>query len=87
MEQGTAHTPSDQDAMGQDKRRQIVGQVYGPTRARIVTRFVIFFAAVVLLLVGAKIAVDELDQPPDKISKQAPWAQPDAPQREPKPLQ
>jgi hypothetical protein len=83
----TGTEPSDVDAMGQDKRRQVAGGVYGPTRARIVTRFVIFFAVVALLLVGAKIAVDKLDQPPDKVSTEAPWAQPGAGQREPKPLQ
>jgi hypothetical protein len=87
MEQSTAHTPSDVDAMGQHKRRQVVGHTYGPTRARLITRFVIFVVVVVLLLVGAKIAVDKLDQPRDKISTEAPWAQPDAPQREPNPIQ
>jgi hypothetical protein len=80
-------TRSDTDAMGRDKRRQVAGEVYGPTRARIVTRFVIFFAFVILLLVGAKIAVDQLDQPPQSISTEAPWAQPDTQQRQPKPLQ
>ena len=78
---------SDTDAMGREKRRQVAGGVYGPTRARIVTRFVIFFAFVILLLVGAKIAVDQVDQPPDTVSSEAPWAQPDSPQRESKPLQ
>lgn len=82
-----AEAPSDRDAMGLDKRRQVAGEVYGPTRARIATRFVIFFAFVILLLVGAKIAVDQLDQPSDSISTEAPWAQPDSPQRQPKPLQ
>jgi hypothetical protein len=80
-------TPSRVDAMGRDKRRPVVGEVYGPTRARIAIRFAIFFAAVIVLLVAAKIAVDELDQPPDTISNEAPWAQPDAPQREPNAIQ
>jgi hypothetical protein len=87
MEERTAHTPSDLDAMGLKKRRPVTGGVYGPTRARIVTRFAIFFAIVILFLVGAKIAVDRLDQPPDSYEATAPWADPDAEQRPPKPLQ
>jgi hypothetical protein len=83
--QGSA--PSDVDAVGLDKRRQVKGGTYGPTRARIATRFAILIAVVAALAVGAKIAVDELDQPPKSTSAEAPWAEPDAPQREPNPLQ
>jgi hypothetical protein len=79
--------PSDVDAMGLDKRRQVSGGTYGPTRTRVIVRFVIFFAVVVALFVAARIAVDELDQPPKSSPAEAPWAQPDAPQREPGPLQ
>ncbi len=87
MEERTAHTPSDLDAMGRDKRRQVVGHVDGPTRARIAIRFAIFVAIVIVLLVGAKIAVDRLDQPPDSYEATAPWADPDAEQRPPRPIQ
>lgn len=73
--------------MGLDKRRQVRGGVYGPTRTRIVVRFAIFLAVVIALAVAAKIAVDELDQPPDASSNEAPWAEPDAPQRPPNPIQ
>ena len=85
--EGATDEPSDVDAMGQDKRRQVVGHTYAPTRTRIAVRFVIFFAVVASLLVGAKIAVDRLDQPPDTVSTEAPWAQPDAEQRPPRPIQ
>lgn len=87
MEERTANGPSDVDAMGLDKRREVIGQVYGPTRTRIVVRFVIFIAVVIVLLVAAKLAVDQLDKPPATNAAEAPWAQPDAPQRPPKPLQ
>lgn len=80
-------TPPDVDALGLDKHRQVKGGAYGPTRARVAARFAIFFAVLALLAVGAKIAVDELDQPPKSDPAEAPWAQPDAPQREPTPLQ
>jgi hypothetical protein len=87
MEERTAHEPSHVDAMGRDKRRQVAGGTYGPTRARIAARFAIFFAVVIVLVVAAKIAVDELDKAPETISNEAPWAQPDSPQRDPKPIQ
>jgi hypothetical protein len=87
MEERTAQTSSHVDAMGLDKRRQVRGKVYGPTRTRIFIRFAVFFAVVALLAVGAKIAVDELDKPPETNATEAPWAQPDAPQREPNPIQ
>ncbi|HSJ18192.1 MAG TPA: hypothetical protein VK920_08880 [Solirubrobacterales bacterium] len=79
--------PSDVDAMGLDKRRQVGDGTYGPTRTRIAARFAISIAVVLALAVAAKIAVDELDQPPKSNPAEAPWAQPDAPQREPRPLQ
>ena len=87
MEHRTAHPPSHVDAMGRDKRRQVTGGTYGPTRTRIAVRFAIFLAIVIVLVVAAKIAVDELDKSPDTVSNEAPWAQPDSPQREPRPLQ
>ena len=87
MEHRTAHPPSHVDAMGRDKRRQVTGGTYGPTRTGIAVRFAIFLAIVIVLVVAAKIAVDELDKPPDTVSNEAPWAQPDSPQREPRPLQ
>ena len=87
MEERAAHTPSDVDAMGLDKRRQVRGKVYGPTRTRIFIRFVVFFAVLIALAVAARIAVDELDKPPETNATEAPWAQPDAPQREPNPIQ
>jgi hypothetical protein len=79
--------PSDVDALGLDKRRKVKSGVYGPTRARTAAWFAIFIAAVVALAVAAKIAADELDQPPNSSPAEAPWAQPDAPQRKPSPLQ
>jgi hypothetical protein len=87
MEESTARTSSNVDAMGLDKRRQVRGKVYGPTRLRIFMRFAIFFAVVALLAVGAKIAIDRLDEPPKTNATEAPWAQPGAPQREPNPIQ
>jgi hypothetical protein len=77
----------DLDAMGHDKRRQVVGQSYGASVAKQATIYGIFVAIVVGLLIGGKILVDKADQPPDHVATQALWAQPDAPQHPPKPLE
>jgi hypothetical protein len=87
VEERPARTPWEFDAMGLDKRRQVLGGLYAPTRARIAARLAIFVAVVEVLLVAARIAVDELDQPPETISNEAPWAEPDARQRKPNPIQ
>jgi hypothetical protein len=82
-----ASAPPDVDAVGLDKRRQVKGGTYGPTRARVAARFAIFAAVVAPPAGAATNPVDELDKAPKSTSAEAPWAQPDAPQREPRPLQ
>jgi hypothetical protein len=77
----------DRDAMGNDKRRQVVGKSYGASFAKQATIYGIFVAIVVGLLIGGKILVDKADQPPDHVATQAVWAQPDAKQHPPKPLE
>jgi hypothetical protein len=69
--------------MGQDKRRQIVGQSYGPSKARQLAYYGIFVLFLVLLYIGGKVAIDQLDKAPSHDSVQAPWAQPQAPQTAP----
>ena len=66
--------------MGLDKRREVVGGTYSPTRTRIVITFATFFAVVAVLAVGFFLLAKELDQPPETQADEAPWAQPDAPQ-------
>jgi hypothetical protein len=61
------------DAMGQDKRRTIIGQGYGPSRARQLLYYGIFVAFLVAAVIGFKIAVDELDKAPAKDKDAAPW--------------
>jgi hypothetical protein len=75
------------DAMGQDKRRSVTGQAYGPSNKRVIMRFVIFFAIVGAIFVGLLFLVDQLDQPPESNPPQAPWSAPDVQQRAPQPLQ
>ena len=78
---------SDTDAMGKDKRREVVGGTYGPTRARVVATFATFIAVVAALAVGFYFLAKELDQPPSENPDEAPWSLPDAPQQPPKPIQ
>ena len=78
---------SDTDALGKDKRREVVGQTYGPTRTRVVGTFVAFIAVVAALCVGFYFLAQELDQPPSENPDVAPWSQADAPQTPPKPIQ
>ena len=77
------HEPSRVDAMGKDKRRQVIGHAYAPTRARQLTYYGVAIGVVVLLFIGGRIAVDELDKAPDTIENQAPWSQGDSPQAPP----
>lgn len=75
------------DALGLDKRREVIGGRYSPSIARQAAMYGIFLAVLAVVAVGAIILVDKLDQPPDKVEARAPWAQPGAPQHPPKPLQ
>ena len=61
------------DAMGQDKRRTIIGQGYGPSRGRQFLYYGLFTAFVVALVIGASIAIKELDKAPAKDKDVAPW--------------
>jgi hypothetical protein len=65
---------STEDAMGLDKRRQVTGGTYGPTRTRVIMRFVVFFAVVAAIFVGLLFLVDQLDQPPESTADKAPWS-------------
>jgi hypothetical protein len=70
---------SNVDAMGQDKRREVIGHSYGPSKQRQLAYYGIFLAFVVVAYIGFKIAVDELDKAPAKNPDQAPWSQGSAP--------
>ena len=78
---------SGEDAMGQDKRRTVVGKSYGPSRTRVFATFATFFAVVAALAVGFYFLAQELDAAPEENPDVAPWSAADAPQKPPKPLQ
>jgi hypothetical protein len=73
------HRGSEVDAIGLDKRREVVGKSYGPSVARRATMYGIFLAALTALVIGGKLLADELDQPPAEVKAEAPWTGTDAP--------
>jgi hypothetical protein len=81
------HDQSDVDAMGQDKRRPVVGQSYGPSKARQLGLYAVFLAVAAALLVGAILLVGHFDKPVDQVPNSAPWSKPGVKQIQPKPIQ
>jgi hypothetical protein len=67
--------------MGKDKRREVIGHAYGPSRKSQLMFFGIVAAALVVLVGGGKMLADKSDEPPETNPDKAPWSQPGAPQR------
>lgn len=78
---------SDLDAMGQDKRREVVGRSHGPSFARQAAPYLAFIVVIAAIAVGVRLLVDKYGQPPKHFANEAPWAQPGVKQIPPKPLQ
>jgi hypothetical protein len=78
------HEQSDTDAMGLEKRRQVSGGTYGPTKTRQLVTWVIAVVVIGGAAFGLKALADKLDQPPAKVQDQAPWTGSD---QKPDPLQ
>jgi hypothetical protein len=78
-EPGVEHKQSDVDAMGLDKRREVVGQSYAPSFGRQATMYGIFLAVLAALVIGGKLLADELDQPPAEVEDKAVWTGNDEP--------
>jgi hypothetical protein len=80
------HAPSDVDAMGLDKRREVMGQSYGPSLGKQAMLYGITLAVLAALVIGGKVLADKLDEPPATVEDTAPWAAADAQQRKPAPI-
>jgi hypothetical protein len=65
--------PAETDALGQDKRRPVVGRSYGPSVAKQITLYGIFLAVLAALVIGGKLLADELDAPPKEYADRAVW--------------
>jgi hypothetical protein len=79
-EHGGGEGPSTVDAMGEDKRRQVVGHSYGPTARSQIVFFAIVAAIAVAIIGGWTLAVAAFDQPPEEYQDEAPWSASDAAQ-------
>jgi hypothetical protein len=64
---------SDTDAMGNDKRRAVVGQRYSASPARQATLYAIFVVVMIAIVIGGKALADRLDEPPKQVKDAAPW--------------
>jgi hypothetical protein len=80
------HEQSETDAMGLDKRREVVGGQYSPSLARQLTMYGIFLAVVAAIAVGFIVLAGELDKPPKAYKDEAPWSRADAPNVTPQPI-
>src|SRR5215207_1296131 len=73
-EEAKRHEPSKVDAMGHDKRREVVGHSYGPS-ARSQIMFFVALAAVLVIIVGGWLTLVALfDKPPTHFKASAPWS-------------
>lgn len=73
-EEAKRHKPSDVDAMGQDKRREVVGQSYGPSARRQFMFFGVVAAVLVVVVGGWLTLVSVFDKPPTHFKDAAPWS-------------
>jgi hypothetical protein len=82
------HEQSEVDALGLDKRRPVIGQSYGPSKARQFALYGIFLAVVAALVIGGIVLIGKLDTPVGKnVPNSAPWSKPGVKQVKPKPIQ
>jgi hypothetical protein len=73
-EEAKEHEPSSVDAMGQDKRRQVVGHSYGPSARSQLMFFVAVAVVGVVFIGGYFLLVGIFDTPPTHFSDKAPWS-------------
>jgi hypothetical protein len=75
-----AHEPSMVDAMGKDKRREVIGHAYGPSRKSQLAVLGGFIAVVFIFIFGVGAIARNSDATPKSNPDLAPWSQSDAPQ-------
>jgi hypothetical protein len=73
-EEAKRHQPSTVDAMGQDKRREVVGHSYGPSKRSQIMFFVAVGAVLVVIVGGWLALVAAFDKPPTDFEDSAPWS-------------
>jgi hypothetical protein len=78
------HEQSNKDAMGLDKRREVIGGNYNASFGKQVFRWAAVVVVVIAAAFGAKLLVADLDKAPAHAADKAPWSGTD---KEPAPLQ
>lgn len=68
------HDQSDKDAMGLDKRREVIGGSYGAGFGKQLIRWAAVVIVVIAAAFGAKLLVDDLDKAPAHAADKAPWS-------------
>jgi hypothetical protein len=77
------HEPSTVDAMGKDKRREVIGKSYGPSKR---SQFLVLgsvLATFAILAIGFTLLANHADKTPKSNPDEAPWAQPGVQQHPP----
>ena len=75
---------TDVDAMGNDKRRGVVGQQYGATLRKQLTVYGIFVAVIVVVAIGFLTVVSGIDNRDIPLEDTAPWTAATASQEAPR---
>lgn len=70
---GSGTQPSNVDAMGNDKRRQVVGKQYGATVQKQLTVYGIFLAIVAAIVIAFLTVVNGVDNREIPLEDTAPW--------------
>lgn len=81
---GPDSPPTDLDAMGQDKRRQVVGRQYGATVRKQLTVYGIFLAVVAVVVIAFLTVVSSIDNRDMPLEDTAPWTAAEASQEPPR---
>lgn len=81
-----SHKPSDLDAIGHDKRRQVVGGQYGATVRKQLTVYGIFIAVVAAIVIAGLTVVRNIDNREIPLEDTGPWTEADAAQVAPRPI-
>jgi hypothetical protein len=74
----------DLDAMGNDKRRQVIGQQYGATVRKRLLVYGAFVAVIVVAIIAFLTVVSSYDNRDIELKDTAPWTQAGAPQSPPR---
>jgi hypothetical protein len=68
-----AERTSDVDAMGLDKRREVIGGQYGASLGKQAALYGAAIAVIAAIAIGFILLANKFDQPPEKYADEAPW--------------